>query len=263
MADPTEADERREKRVERLLRCFQLAHNHELPNHLVAIQGLVRLLKLEMATKLDDGCQEILNRLEAAAQRTDEVIRTLAAVGRVGVEPSARAPIPLDEVAREAGAAVSQLFPRAVMEYHFPDEPVIVTLANSALHQVLYHLLRHAAQSVPVTESVHVQVGARKQDTWLEIWVADDGPGLSDREREQVLEPFAGDHRQEAARGLGLFLVSQWVNYWGGEIYADSKPDRGSLITVSCPITVVRGPLQIISGSGALDKTLGTTDQAK
>jgi signal transduction histidine kinase len=149
------------------------------------------------------------------------------------------------------------------MEYHFPDEPVIVTLANSALHQVLYHLLRHAAQSVPPTESVHVQVGARKQDARLEIWVADDGPGLSNREREQVLEPFAGDHRQEAARGLGLFLVSQWVNYWGGEVYADSKPGRGSLFTVSCPMTIVRGLLQRNSESSALDNTLGTTDQDK
>src|SRR5436309_577081 len=137
MVNPTEAAKGRDERTERLLRCFQMAHNHELPNHLVAIQGLVRLLKLEMATQMDEGCQEIFSRLEAAAQRTNEVIRALAAAGRVGSDACARAPTSIEEAAREAGAAVNQLFPRAVLEYHFPVEPLIAILETSALNQVL------------------------------------------------------------------------------------------------------------------------------
>src|SRR5437899_1008822 len=47
-----EATCRRLERLERLLACFQKALGHEMPNQLVAIGGLLRLLELEEGERL-------------------------------------------------------------------------------------------------------------------------------------------------------------------------------------------------------------------
>ncbi len=61
-----------------LLALLQKALGHELPNHLVAVQGLARMLEMEQAERLDDEGKDYLRRLAAAAQRAHELARSLA-----------------------------------------------------------------------------------------------------------------------------------------------------------------------------------------
>ena len=56
---------------------MQKALGHELPNQLIAVQGLARLLDTETERLSDDG-KEYLQRLGAAAQRSHEMVRALA-----------------------------------------------------------------------------------------------------------------------------------------------------------------------------------------
>jgi K+-sensing histidine kinase KdpD len=242
MADSASCNERRSGRTERLLKCFQKAHNHELPNHLVAIQGLVRLLKLEMEPKLDEESLEIFKRLETASQRTHEVIRTLAAIGRIGEEKASEEPVNLLDAAQEAACAVTSLLPRTAVQYDFPVDLPMLALDSASVHLVMYHLLRRAAQSAVGSKAVQVRVGARLDEEGVAFWVADDGPVLSNRELEEVLEPFTGDHRQEATRGLGMFLVRQWVDAWGATLRVEADTDKGNVFTLVCPSELVLSP---------------------
>lgn len=243
MADSASSIDCLSGRTERLLKCFHKALNHELPNHLVAIQGLVRLLKLEMEPKLDEDSREIFKRLETASQRTHEVIRTLAALGRIGEETRPGSAVNFKEAAEEAACAVTALFPRTSVQYDFPAELPMLALDSSSVHLVLYHLLRRAAQLASDLQRVRIQVGGRVLQSSLEFWVADDSPLLSNRERNEVLEPFTGDHRQEAARGLGLFLVRQWVDAWGAILRVESEPGKKNVFTIVCPASLVHFPL--------------------
>src|SRR5437870_1875703 len=97
--EPTPEDDRRRlARAERLLACYRQAVGHELPNQLVAIQGLVRVLEFEEGARLSAEGRDYLQRLAAAAQRTHALLRTLAAIGRVGREPVGPEPLALADV---------------------------------------------------------------------------------------------------------------------------------------------------------------------
>jgi signal transduction histidine kinase len=233
MTKPTNDPVRQAAGQERWVACVRTALNHELPNQLVAVQGLIRLLELEAQDQLSPEGREYLQRLAAAARRAHELVRTLAEIGQIDKREESREPVPLDEAAREAAMTLKKLFPEVVFEYHFPDPVPAPTLSRSALIQVLVQLLRNAAQSAQQGQRVRVQVGGRATSSGMELWVADDGRGLSAEERQRLFEPFTRGPSQTAGQGLGLFWVRQQVEQWGGSIEVQSRPGEGSVFTIS------------------------------
>src|SRR6266849_10400467 len=132
---------------ERLLAAYQQALGHELPNRLVAIQGLVQLLQLEEADNLGAGGRAYLHQLAGLSRRAHEMVRALAEVGQAVRAAQSSAPTDVADVAREAGLAVNQLYPQVCIEYHFTNPAPRLRVARPALYQVIDHLLRNAAQS--------------------------------------------------------------------------------------------------------------------
>src|SRR5262249_25734869 len=88
-------------RAERLLGWFQQALRHELPNHFVAIQGLLKLLELEEGEHLGSGGRDYLRRINATAQKAQALVRTLAEIGRVGRNHPPAEHVPLAELFEE------------------------------------------------------------------------------------------------------------------------------------------------------------------
>jgi two-component system sensor histidine kinase CiaH len=114
-------------------------------------------------------------------------------------------------------------------------------LANTHVaDQVLQILLENAAQYCPpgstVTVSVHPDGSARG-----ELVVEDDGPGLTDADRETLFTPFVRGSaaRESGSRGTGLGLaVAQWlVEGSGGSIAVEPRQPRGTRIVVRFPLS--------------------------
>jgi signal transduction histidine kinase len=219
-------------RAERLLACFQKALGHELPNQLVAVQGLVLLLREEEAGRLSPEGRDCLQRLAGVVQRTHALVRELAEAGRAvrgqAAEPGEAG---LREAAQEVLAEVKQLSPGVVIEYHVLDPGRPLPVSEASLRQVLAGLLRHAVRRRAPDRPLRVEVGARLTDKAAELWLADDGPALSAAEQQQPFEPFLG-----ADQGLGLFLPSLLVDGWGGALRVRSEPGMGTRYTAVIPL---------------------------
>lgn len=69
----------------------------------------------------------------------------------------------------------------------------------------------------------------------LHVVLEDDGPGIEARDRERVLE--RGQRADESApgHGLGLAMVRDAVDLYGGELRIDASPWGGARITLSLP----------------------------
>jgi two-component system sensor histidine kinase BaeS len=75
-----------------------------------------------------------------------------------------------------------------------------------------------------------VGLSSARQGEFVEISVADRGPGIPPEELPHVFDPFFRGRRaiddQVHGTGLGLSLVKSAVESFGGEVEAHSKPDR-------------------------------------
>jgi signal transduction histidine kinase len=220
-------------RDQRLLACYQQALGHDLSNQLVAIQGFVRLLQVDEGARLTAEGRQYLEHLSAASARAHRLVGGLAQLARLARDEQPAEDVDLAEAAREAVAEIKWLNGDRKVEYHLPQVPVPAHLPRAALHQVLTQLLRNAAQA-GTDRPLRIEVGGRRDGDMVTFWVADNGRGLTLAQQGQLFEPLAGRGAAEG-NGLGLFLVRQLVDSWGGTVRVQSEPGQGSTFTVVLP----------------------------
>jgi signal transduction histidine kinase len=218
--------------TERLLALLQKALGHELPNRLLAIQGLARLLELEEANRLGPEGKDYLQRLAAAGQQTHHLVKALADFIRLVRAADLPETIVLVDALRDAAIEVKPLSPAAVFGYDFQQADLSLRLPRSAFRQVALQLLRNAAQAGAPDRPLHIEVGARDDGAVIAFWVKDNGRGMTPESQARLFEPFI---RRESGIGLGLSIVRHLVESWNGSLQVESMPTKGSTFTVMVP----------------------------
>ena len=104
-----------------------------------------------------------------------------------------------------------------------------------ALDQVLVNLLENASKYTP--EGSHIAIGCKRDGARVELWVADDGPGIAAHHRERIFERFyridAGRSRELGGTGLGLAIVRHLVEAMGGTVTCEANEPNGARFRVS------------------------------
>ncbi len=115
-----------------------------------------------------------------------------------------------------------------------PDLPP-VRADRERLAQVLDNLVSNALRYAP--GSSEIVVAARAGASEVELSVADQGPGLTEEQRELVFERFyrvdPSRSRALGGSGVGLAIARALVELMGGRILAESEgPGRGATFRV-------------------------------
>jgi signal transduction histidine kinase len=109
-----------------------------------------------------------------------------------------------------------------------------VVADGDRLEQVLVNVLSNAIKFSP--EDTTVTVGWRLSDRWAECVVSDEGPGIPRDQLERIFDKFrqigSASTRQHGGAGLGLAISRRLVDSFGGKIWAESEPGKGSCFIV-------------------------------
>lgn len=68
------------------------------------------------------------------------------------------------------------------------------------------------------------------------LFVADDGPGVAEADRERVFDPFFTTKDPGQGTGLGLAIVARTVHECGGTVWVDRAREGGAVFKVFLPI---------------------------
>jgi signal transduction histidine kinase len=100
------------------------------------------------------------------------------------------------------------------------------------LQQVLLNVLTNGLQASPVGGMIAV-IG-RRAGKDVEIRVQDNGPGIDEKMRKVLFEPF----RTSKARGIGLGLAvcKKIVEGCGGSMKMKNGPEGGAVCIVRLPV---------------------------
>lgn len=101
---------------------------------------------------------------------------------------------------------------------------------ETQLHRALGNLGRNAVQA----GAKRVGFTAREFPDRIEIRVSDDGPGLSQKARDNLFKPFAGSARK-GGTGLGLVIVRDILRAHGGEVDLDHSGPDGTVFRLTLP----------------------------
>jgi signal transduction histidine kinase len=231
-------------------------------------QELRRAQRLELIGRLSSGiAHDFNNLLSVVLTLTDLVRRNLAA------DHPAHADLGrITEVGEQAANLAGQLLvfskPRRVatgrVEVHAairrtlellrPTLPSFIRVETALaegrltvqadetqLQQVLMNLCLNARDAMPQggTLRIHADAAAdgvglpASPNDWVRLSVCDEGEGMSDDVRKRVFDPFFST--KERGTGLGLAVVQQIVESYGGRVEVTSRPDQGARFDVWLP----------------------------
>jgi signal transduction histidine kinase len=111
------------------------------------------------------------------------------------------------------------------------EEPLIVRHDQQLLRVALSHILRNAIEATPPGGTVAVRTARDKDYTILTI--KDTGRGMTPEMVEKIFIPYYTT--KIGGTGLGMVLVRQIVDDHRGEISLESKPARGTTVTIKLP----------------------------
>jgi GAF domain-containing protein len=111
-----------------------------------------------------------------------------------------------------------------------PDLP-LVTANDERLEAVFYNLLANAVQALTGAGGAIRLITEPTLDGWVQILIADNGPGLPPDLLPHVFNP--GVSGRDGGLGIGLWLVETFVQQFGGQVSVESQPGRGATFKVT------------------------------
>jgi signal transduction histidine kinase len=104
--------------------------------------------------------------------------------------------------------------------------PLVAAASGDDVARVLANLLQNAARYTPATGAVAVSAEAREEV--IVVTVANSGPGIPAGDLPRVFERFfrvdRSRHRATGGAGIGLAIVKELVERWGGSVGVESEP---------------------------------------
>jgi nitrogen fixation/metabolism regulation signal transduction histidine kinase len=215
IADLTRALSEQELQAwQRLVRVL----GHELNNSLTPIKSIAGSLAsiLSREPLAEDWREDMRRGLSVITSRSDSLSRFIGAYARLAKLP--RPQLQPLEVAAAVERAVSLETRLAVEVQRGPD--MTVKGDPDQIEQVLINLLRNAADASLTTRGA-VRTGWLRDGAMLEIWVRDEGPGLSST--ANLFVPFFTT--KPGGSGIGLVLSRQIAESHGGALTLENRTD--------------------------------------
>ena len=225
-------------------RRFVHETSHELRNPLA-----VARTNLEVAL---DGDEASLRRSAAIAHRStvrmSALVEDLLEQARSGVPELARGTADLNalvaDVESEFAAPAASRGLRIVAT--FDQRPVVINGDEPALRRAVSNLVANAVRLAPVGSAVEISSMTGPQ--WVEVSVADAGPGIAPEHLEAVFERFWRGGDEGAGSGLGLAIVRRVAERHGGSVDARPNAAQGSTFTIRLPVALASAKLTSENG---------------
>ncbi len=194
--------ERERRKVELLNKLMR----HDILNDLTAILGYLELYKENRDERL----------IESIFFRIKNSINLIKSIRDVESKTELK-PINLREILEREATG----YPNAEININVPNVSVLADdLLASVFRNLIINAIVHSDEKIP-----KIEITARKLDGWVEIRVADNGPGIKDK--KAVFEEGFGKHT-----GLGLYLVKMIVESYGGKVWIEDNKPKGSIFVI-------------------------------
>jgi signal transduction histidine kinase len=228
LARQTHELERSNAELERFAGAVAVA----LRDPLLTTAGFLDLLRTG-TTALHPDEAELAALAAGGVDRALGVLEGLARLASVTAEPPSSDEVDLDEVVDEALAAREPELAAAgaaVRRDPLPrvrgDRWQLVQVVGELVDNALAH-----RADVPLRLQLSV---SRREDRWV-LTVRDNGVGVDPGDLPRLFTVFPGTATDRGGPGIGLATCRRIVERHGGEIWAESVPERGTAVSFSLP----------------------------
>ena len=218
---------------------------HDFGNLLTIIMGLQG--QIQRHASLPPDLAELVGATVAAARRGGVLLERIAQIsGQRTLRPQ---PTDMTGFLADLRVMARTALPGPVtLEMQIaPDLPHLM-LDQGLVQDCVLNLILNARDAIGPRKG-RISLRAEKLgETWLELSVADTGPGFSAHALDRALDPFFTTKAAEGGSGLGLSMVYDQITLAGGHVRLANRPQGGALVTLRLPLRPVAAPAALTGG---------------
>ena len=212
--------------------------SHDLRHYLAAVVANAEFLYEADALKLNRD--EIYEEIKTAANQMTDLIDSLR---ELSYQRNAITPIraKLDQVIRRAIEAI-----HAKPEFRNARIRLVTshdlegTFDARKLERVFFNLILNACEAAPGVNGA-ITIDAKREDSFFEIRIQDNGPGIPASIQNSLFDPFVSFGKPNGT-GLGLAIVSKIVQDHAGTVSIENTSNSGTTILVRLPFSEQSNP---------------------
>jgi signal transduction histidine kinase len=229
------------KELDRMKSDFIATVSHEFRTPVTSINMAVDILDQQLLGPLTPKQKELIGSAKEDCSRLTKLARELLQLAKLESGRLQQTPVEL-RMAEVVSSALHTLHiqfqekgVRLVVDV--PGDLPSVTADEQQVSWVVTNLVTNALKYTPAGGTVTVR--GRQEGDGTRVDVCDTGVGIAREHLNVIFDKFVQVKRTSDATpgsvGLGLAIAKDIVEMYGGRIWADSEPDRGSTFTFTLP----------------------------
>ncbi|MGO4853811.1 sensor histidine kinase [Phaeovulum sp. W22_SRMD_FR3] len=206
--------------------------SHDLRNVLTTAQLFADRLERSEDPAVKRAAPKLVNSITRAVN----LCETTLTFGRAEEPPPSLSRFMLAALVNEMIEGESMADGADSVEFITDIAPNLVVRADrEQLYRVVSNLTRNARQAIVATgQPGTVEIGAGESEDGWWIRVGDTGPGLPERAKEHLFQPFSGGTRK-GGTGLGLAIAAELVRGHGGRLELLRSDSEGTEFRLLLP----------------------------
>ncbi|MCW7509322.1 PAS domain S-box protein [Leptospira levettii] len=217
------------------LQNFAYIISHNIRQHSSNFTSLIQLLE---ESKSEEDKKNLIEMLHASSIQLEETISHLNDI--ISINQTLNKPMEICSLKKEVDKTLSILsgsieLRKIQVDVQIPEGLSIRTIP-AYLESILLNLLSNAVKYVRLKQGAWIKIGIEEKNEQITILVEDNGLGINlEKHGNKIFGMFKTFHRNEDARGIGLFITKSQVEVLGGEITVESEEQKGSRFFVRLP----------------------------
>ena len=207
------------------------------------LANIVSSLDVLSALSSGEGSETLQSVVTIARRSTDRIQRLVSSLldinrlesGQAIVSQQSASPIRLTEDAIEAVHPMVESR-HQILANLVPEKISAVWVDVDMIRRVLINLMENASKFTPPEGKI--EVGAKREDGWVQMWVQDNGPGIPFGDQERIFHKFTRLKGEASPNGLGVGLAfcRLAVEGHGGKIRVESQSGQGAKFILTLPV---------------------------
>jgi signal transduction histidine kinase len=211
--------------------------SHEFRTPLSTIFSSVTLLNKYIHSEDPSKVEKHLDRIASAVNNLNDILNEFLSLGKIEdgkIEPKWA----MNNLKSLTESAINQMEPlckqgQIIRHTHEGGEEAL--LDERLLTNIFINLISNAIKFSP--ENSNIEIKTHKKQRSIQIEISDQGMGIAEEEQKHLFERFfrSKNVTNIQGTGLGLHIVSRYIQLMNGKILCKSVPHQGTTFTIQIP----------------------------